>query len=286
MDVYSKARDLGIDLEFVDGQGHRHRVSEERLRAILDGLPFPPQHPFLKQPVVIVADSGDCRVQVDAAADGIGWRLVERNAVLARGRVAGTAINLPPSMAIGSYRLEIDDTDGNTIDSIPLLVTPAMAYQGSFDRVWVLSVQLYALSSSRNWGIGDFTDLAALIELTADWGCAGIGLNPLHALFDDRPLECSPYAPNSRLFLNPLYIDPERLPNFPRKWLAQHREQLDRARHGELIDYTAVAELKFAALRRAFASLQCAKIRPIEPNLRRSGKSAANCCGALPASKC
>ena len=70
MDVYSKARDLGIDLEFVDGQGQRHRVSEERLRAILDGLPFPPQHPFLKQPVVIVADSGDCRVQVDAADPG------------------------------------------------------------------------------------------------------------------------------------------------------------------------------------------------------------------------
>ena len=216
MDVYSKARDLGIDLEFVDGQGQRHRVSEERLRAILDGLPFPPQHPFLKQPVVIVANSGDCRVPMDAAADGIGWRLVERNVVLVRGHVAGTVINLPPSMAIGTYRLEIDDTDGNTIDSIPLLVTPAAAYQGSFDRVWVLSVQLYGLSSSRNWGIGDFTDLAALIELSADWGCAGIGLNPLHALFDDRPLECSPYAPNSRLFLNPLYIDPERLPNFPR----------------------------------------------------------------------
>jgi 4-alpha-glucanotransferase len=254
MDVYSKARDLGIDLEFVDGQGHRHRVSEERLRAILDGLPFPLQHPFLKQPVVIVADSGDCRLQVNAEADGLDWRLFERDAVVARGQVAGTVINLPPSMAIGGYRLEIDDSDGNTIDSVPLLVTPALAYQGSFDRVWVLSVQLYALSSSRNWGIGDFTDLAALIELTAGWGCAGIGLNPLHALFDDRPLECSPYAPNSRLFLNPLYIDPGRLPNFPRKWLAQHRERLDRARHGELIDYTAVAELKFAALRRAFGA--------------------------------
>ncbi|MEO6945392.1 MAG: 4-alpha-glucanotransferase, partial [Nitrobacter sp.] len=137
------------------------------MRAILDGLPFPLQHPFLKQPVVIVADSGDCRLQVNAEAGGLDWRLFERDAVVARGRVAGTVINLPPSMAIGTYQLEIDDTDGNTIDSTPLLVTPALAYQGSFDRVWVLSVQLYALSSSRNWGIGDFTDLAALIELTA-----------------------------------------------------------------------------------------------------------------------
>jgi 4-alpha-glucanotransferase len=252
MDVYSKARDLGIDLEFVDGQGHRHVVNGERLRAILDGLPPPPRHPYLKQPVVVIADAGDCRVPVDSEVNGIGWRLVGRNAVLARGRVARSMIDLPHSMAIGPYRLELENENCDTIDSIPLLVTPAAAYQGSFERVWVLSVQLYGLSSSRNWGIGDFTDLAALIELAAEWGCAGIGLNPLHALFDDRPLECSPYAPNSRLFLNPLYIDPERLPNFAGAWLAQHREQRDQARHGVLIDYAAVAELKFAALRYAF----------------------------------
>jgi 4-alpha-glucanotransferase len=254
MDVYSKARDLGIELEFQDGQGHRHAVSAERVRAILEGLPLPVRHPYLKSPVVIAAISGDFRVAIDSAANGIVWQLVQRDKVLARGRVADAAMNLPHSIAIGTYRLELEDDSGNAIDSIPLLVTPPAAYQGSFDRVWVLSVQLYGLSSSRNWGIGDFTDLAALIELTADWGCAGIGLNPLHALFDDRPLQCSPYAPNSRLFLNPLYVDPERLPNFPRGWLAQHRDQFDGARKGELVDYVAVAELKFAALRDAFST--------------------------------
>ena len=97
MDVYSKARELGIDLEFVDGQGHRHVVKAERLRAILDGLPSPSRHPYLKQPVVIVADARDCRVPIDAEANGLGWRLVERNAVLARGSVAGATINLPLS---------------------------------------------------------------------------------------------------------------------------------------------------------------------------------------------
>ncbi|HEU4805069.1 MAG TPA: 4-alpha-glucanotransferase, partial [Nitrobacter sp.] len=53
-------------------------------------------------------------------------------------------------------------------------------------------------------------------------------------------------------------IDPERLPNFPSAWLAQHREQLDRARHGDLIDYAAVAELKFSALRYAFDAFNAA----------------------------
>ncbi|MBS0531735.1 MAG: 4-alpha-glucanotransferase [Proteobacteria bacterium] len=253
MDVYSKARDLGIELEFQDGQGHRHAVSAERVRAILDGLPPPARHPYLKQPVIFAANSGDFPVAIDPAANGIRWQLRDHGKVLACGRVADATIDLPRSIEMGTYRLELEDDSGNTIDSATLLVTPPAAYQGSFDRVWVLSVQLYGLSSSRNWGIGDFTDLAALLELSTDWGCAGIGLNPLHALFDDRPRECSPYAPNSRLFLNPLYIDPERLPDFPRGWLAQHREKLDVARNGELVDYVAVAELKFAALRHAFS---------------------------------
>lgn len=257
MDVYSKAREYGIDLEFIDGQGHRHVVSDERLRAVIDGLPPPSRHPFLKQPVVIVADADSRLVPVGAEADGLGWRLVESNQILARGCVAGEMIDLPPAIPIGTYRLEIEREHGHKIDSIPLLVTPTGAYQGSsFDRAWVLSVQLYGLASSRNWGIGDFTDLATLIELTAGWGCAGIGLNPLHALFVDRPLECSPYAPNSRLFLNPLYVDPERLPHFPGSWLTRHREQFDRARSGDLIDYAAVAELKLAALRHAFEIFQ------------------------------
>jgi 4-alpha-glucanotransferase len=254
MDVYSKARDLGIELEFQDGQGRRYAVSDARLRSVLGELPSRAQHPFLSYPLVFAKNAEQWRVGMDANANGLGWRLVAGNDVRARGDVADAAIDLPPSIAVGSYRLELEDRNGVTIDSIPLLVTPATAYQGSFDRVWVLSVQLYALQSSRNWGIGDFTDLAGLIELSAGWGCAGIGLNPLHALFDDRPNECSPYAPNSRLFLNPLYIDPERVPGLSPAWLAQRGEQLDRARQGSLIDYAAVAELKFAALREAFAT--------------------------------
>ena len=127
-----------------------------------------------------------------------------------------------------------------------------VAFQGDFDRVWLLTCQLYSLRSDRNWGIGDFSDLIALIAHSRTWGCAGVGLNPLHALFDDRPTECSPYAPNSRLFLNTLYIDWTNVPELPRGWIDVRAGELARAKQSEFVDYDTVALLKRAAAREAF----------------------------------
>lgn len=80
--------------------------------------------------------------------------------------------------------------------------------------VWGISAQLYSLKRPENWGIGDFTDLAQLVDLAATLGASVIGLNPLHALFLGRPQDASPYSPSSRIFLNPLYIDVEAVPEF------------------------------------------------------------------------
>ncbi len=125
------------------------------------------------------------------------------------------------------------------------------AFQGDGRRLWVLAVQLYAVRSQRNWGHGDFTDLGRLLELVADVGGAGVGLNPLHALFYDRPGSASPYSPNSRLFLNPLYIDVEAIEEFPGVD-AIPRDQIDRLRATELVDYPAVAGLKLTAMRKVY----------------------------------
>lgn len=129
---------------------------------------------------------------------------------------------------------------------------PAPAYQGDGRRAWILAVQLYAVRSRRNWGHGDFTDLAALLELTGELGGAGVGLNPLHALFYDRPGSGSPYSPNSRLFLNPLYIDVEAVPEFDRRRVAGRTAEIERLRASELVDYLGVARLKLAALEVAY----------------------------------
>jgi 4-alpha-glucanotransferase len=128
-------------------------------------------------------------------------------------------------------------------------IAPLRAWQGDGRRHWLLAVQLYSLRSARNWGIGDFSDLKALIAIAASHGAAGIGLNPLHALFPDRPEQASPYAPNSRLFLNTLYIDVEAIPEFGG---APGKDTSGVLREGDLVAYAAVARAKLTALRAAY----------------------------------
>ena len=114
----------------------------------------------------------------------------------------------------GYHRLTVEGHDGET-----LLVTapphcyrpPALADDG---RVWGPALQLYALRSERNWGIGDFTDLGQFVELWAERGAGIIGLNPLHALFPHNPRHASPYSPSSRRQLNILYVDVEAIDDF------------------------------------------------------------------------
>jgi 4-alpha-glucanotransferase len=84
------------------------------------------------------------------------------------------------------------------------------------DRVWGLTCQLYGLRSERNWGIGDFEDLARLAEIVGAAGGDFLGVNPLHALYPADPERCSPYSPSSRRFLNVLYIAPDIEPEFAR----------------------------------------------------------------------
>jgi 4-alpha-glucanotransferase len=125
------------------------------------------------------------------------------------------------------------------------------AYQGPPGRWWLLAVQLYGIRSRHNWGHGDFSDLLALIELAAEVGAGGIGLNPLHAPFDGPSDQPSPYSPSSRLFLNPLYIDLDAVPDFAGGQTAEMTATIAQLRQSELVDYAGVAALKQRGLRAA-----------------------------------
>ena len=137
---------------------------------------------------------------------------------------------------------------------------PALERRG---RRWGIAVQLYGLRSARNWGIGDFTDLATLLRGAAALGAAAIGINPLHALFPGRPDHASPYSPSSRHFVNPLYLDVEAIEDFAdcdeaRAHIASRSFQakLRVAREATHVDYSAVAALKWPVLRMLYRSFR------------------------------
>src|SRR5204862_6863937 len=175
------------------------------------------------------------------------WKIVAQDRVIAEGEVrVGLAdsgdrvIFWPADLSGGSYRLHLTDAASLT-DEAPFIVAPPKAYCGDFDRCWLLAVQLYGVRSARNWGIGDFSDIHRLIELAAGFGADGVCCNPLHVLCDDRPTDCSPYSPNTRLFLNPLYVDVERVPGFQP---GEESKTVGGLRQNDVVDYAGAARLK------------------------------------------
>jgi 4-alpha-glucanotransferase len=255
MDLFTKAAELGIQTQFIDGQGHPHMTDPAALEIILDALPVRAPHRLLERPVVVRAGQPSRTELGEAVTFPLRWKIVADLKVIAQGETGDRVISWPSDLTVGSYRLQL--TDASLLsDELPFIVAPQEAFGGDFDRCWILAVQLYGVRSSRNWGMGDFTDLEGLIELAASLGAGGVGLNPLHALFDDRPADCSPYSPNSRLFLNALYIDVEKLPEFSSRGFADSRDTISGLRGSDIVDYVAVAELKWRALRSAFAAFR------------------------------
>lgn len=114
---------------------------------------------------------------------------------------------------------------------------------------WGIFCQLYELRSPRNWGIGDFADLAEMARIAAGAGADFLGVNPLHALFLARPDRCSPFSPSNRRFLNPLYLSMDDLPG----GAAADPDLLATLRTADHVDYARVGAAKHAALAGVFA---------------------------------
>lgn len=164
-------------------------------------------------------------------------------------------LELPAVSEIGYHRLQVGG------GSQSLIVHPPKCHQPLADaqRVWGLSIQLYSVRSSRNWGIGDFSDLRRMAEWAAQAGANLIGVNPLHALFPHNPRHASPYSPSSREFFNTLYIDVESVPEYAESGGAQvivetadFQARLQALRDAELVDYASVSQLKSIVLERLY----------------------------------
>ncbi|TMJ50720.1 MAG: 4-alpha-glucanotransferase [Alphaproteobacteria bacterium] len=260
MNLFTQAENLGIQTEFIDGQGHHRVTGEAALKIVVDALPALAPYRLIGSPVVIRCGETARTELAQAVTFPLRWKIVANLKVIADGESHDPFIAWPQDLPVGTYRLHLADSSGS--EEVPLIVAPRRAFDGDFDRGWLLAVQLYGVRSVRNWGMGDFTDLEGLIELANALGADGVGLNPLHVLFDDRPGDCSPYSPNSRLFLNALYIDVAKIPEFSTEAFSEADETTPRLRQTPAVDYVAVAELKWRALRSAFKEF-CAEAKSV-----------------------
>lgn len=256
------ATSWGIETEYVDATGKRWSVPPEPLAAVVAAVSKGQPPPRRRLGTIVLrhgVPSTEASNSPLSLPQGTAWTLHSSERQVASGR--GPFVS-PPDLKIGVYQLDVEFADGNV--TTPLIMAPQKAYQGDPsgpERFWAISVQLYGVRSATNWGHGDFRDLSALIDIAADAGAAGIGLNPLHALFDDDPEQASPYAPNSRLFLNSLYIDVEAAPGFPglaKLGLAETVQTLRRRKH---VDYAGVGTAKLTGLRAAYGNFARASKR-------------------------
>jgi len=184
-----------------------------------------------------------------------------------------------PRAPLGYHQVRLS-CHGETLAELVFIVTPKCCYEPaavrSGGRVWGPTIQLYGLRSQRNWGIGDFSDLQAALSLWTRAGAGLVGVNPLHALFPHNPTHTSPYSPSNRLFLNVLYIDPERVEDLADCEAArtivrsaEFQTKLAELRSADLVSYEAVAEVKLRVLEQLYA---CFRRAQLDPGTRR-GKS-------------
>ncbi len=297
--VIRLAEAIGVELEYTDNWGNVHRTDTETARRILEakgikirsdliksrsgaavvsagnlpdrfyvhfdrGAAYPEDastHPHVR--LTFEHDSGDRRV-FDYGPEELTTHHSDRPCMTA------LSVPFPRDLASGCYTVTADaDWDsGDHHSQGTWIVCPVRAYApDEIERgrkIGGIFVSLYGLRSKRNWGVGDFTDLKALVDFAYDvLNVDFIGLNPLHALFNRQPYGICPYLPSSRLYRNYLYVDVTIIPEFMESPKARElagspdtQSRIRELRDEIHVNYEAVAELKLRTLRLVFESFR------------------------------
>jgi glycogen operon protein len=165
-----------------------------------------------------------------------------------------------PALASGTHRLFLDDDRDR---ASMLIVAPTRCHTpddiAGGGRRFGLAAHLYSLRRPDDQGVGDFTTLAEAALATARAGGTLLGLNPLHALFSVDRERASPYHPSDRRFVDPIYVDVERVTDFDasreaRAVLSANRRALTALAARDDVDYVAVWQAKRAVLDACFAT--------------------------------
>jgi 4-alpha-glucanotransferase len=281
---------IGFETHYTDALGDTREVSDDTLSALITALGLPADPVLARRQLeerqnalplgleaaqIVAAEDTRPKIslRLPAKCRKIVWTCQLEHGeercgqLLLNKEVRGSrfAMALPAGLPLGYHNLELE-ADGISART-NLIIAPDRCHLpvelGPGACSWGLSCQLYGLRSERNWGIGDFTDLAALARAAGECGAAVVGINPLHALFAAEPQHVSPYSPSSRSQLDYLYIDVTAVPGFAEdeavrelmrgQWFgATHWA----ARSAELIDYGAVAACKKPVLEALFRRFQ------------------------------
>ncbi|UDM53067.1 4-alpha-glucanotransferase [Cupriavidus sp. MP-37] len=230
----------GLQPHWTDAWDQPREVGDAALRRVLEGLGLPcgspgqcaASHAWLAAdnaahalPPLLTAERGQpVAVPWPHTLPQRAYRVtLEDGAVLTgiavRVEGAGGGLMQLPAIDVCGYH-QLDLGDGHAT----LAVAPRRCYgvadalrhagrggnggEGARTPPWGLAVQLYSLRRGAPCGMGDLTALAEACASAARAGADAIAINPLHAPFAALPERYSPYAPSSRLFLNPLYADP------------------------------------------------------------------------------
>jgi 4-alpha-glucanotransferase len=230
--LHTLATQAGLEITWRDVAGIDQTVSDDSLRAVLAAIGFPAAteeeletslatlRTEATQPAPLVTATVGERISL-SGAPGPYKIFLESGAVLEGiAEAESDTIVLDPISEPGYHRLELSDA------SITLAVAPhrgfTLADVAAGDKLWGLTVQLYALRRPGDGGIGDFEALADFATRAAGFGADAIAISPVHALFSADVTRYGPYAPSSRAALNVLHIardtdvpDHEALVNWP-----------------------------------------------------------------------
>lgn len=263
------ATEAGLATEWNDNTGRLQQVAPDILRRALQALDLPceserqiadsrqrlrREHDEL--PPLITAVTGEPILLPPAAAPGESpdFELQLEGGELRSGqlqRMPDGGLSLPPIDRPGYHRLQLGAA------MVTLAVAPPRAYSvqdvAGERRVWGLTTQLYSLRRPGDGGSGDFTALAQFAVQAAARGAQALAISPIHALFAADLDRYGPYAPSTRLLLNPQYVDPaSAMGDAPLQELIARSglgDALLQAEQRSMIDWPGCARLRLELLR-------------------------------------
>ncbi|HEX3651359.1 MAG TPA: 4-alpha-glucanotransferase [Rhizomicrobium sp.] len=246
------ARAAGLYVEWTDANGRPQEVKPDTLRAALNALGYPTDNDSdivesqrrldresrALPPLIAAVESEAIRVGHAKRArlriqDG-EWHDLPLEPM----KVGGSCVRAPKT--IGYHELELDGAGHILAVAPPRCFGPGNIAPGR--KFAGLSVQIYSLRGGHSSGFGDY---AALAEFASEVGTSGIdalSVSPAHARFAADAETISPYAPSTRLFLDPLYADIALAGTEP-----PHEDS-----PADLIDWPDAHRRKYAELRAAY----------------------------------